>query len=351
MSSVFEKLLNRILFSNYNGLPVSGSYAVKEAEVILIDRKRNDPFEKAGAPREVPVHLYYPETEGTERFPLVIFSHGAFGFYKSNGSTYEELASNGYVVAALDHPHHAMFTKNSRGKRVIVSGAFMKSIREMRPDLKAERQYERYVEWMGIRTPDICFVIDELKAAVGKGEAGENWHVEKENAVAIPTVLRLIDAVSIGVMGHSMGGAAAVETGRVRSDVSAVIDLDGTMLGEYTGVENDTLTVREEPYTVPVLEFVNWEQYNELKKDLSEGLRYPNDVLIRSAAEGFTTTLRDTKHMDFTDLPLASPFLGKKLGTGERDTAEALTIVNSLVLGFFDTYLKGEGEFRVDEIY
>ena len=50
MSSVFEKLLNRILFSDYNGLPVSGSYVVKEAAAILIDRKRTDPFEKGGVP-------------------------------------------------------------------------------------------------------------------------------------------------------------------------------------------------------------------------------------------------------------------------------------------------------------
>ncbi|MBQ5851909.1 MAG: hypothetical protein IIW54_14020, partial [Lachnospiraceae bacterium] len=34
----------------------------------------------------------------TDDFPLVVFSHGAFGYYESNTSTYMELASNGYVV-------------------------------------------------------------------------------------------------------------------------------------------------------------------------------------------------------------------------------------------------------------
>jgi hypothetical protein len=55
--------------------------------------------------------------------------------------------------------------------------------------------------------------------------------------------------------------------------------------------------------------------------------------------------------MDFTDLPLLSPFLGKMLGSGERDTAETMTIVNSLVLQFFDQYLKGKGEFTAQIVY
>jgi hypothetical protein len=55
--------------------------------------------------------------------------------------------------------------------------------------------------------------------------------------------------------------------------------------------------------------------------------------------------------MDFTDLPLLSPFLGSLLGSGERGTEETMTIVNSAVLSFFNCYPKGEGVFTVQEIY
>ena len=90
MGFLYNKLLKPLLFTDYDGLPVSGKHAVKEASAILIDRARPDPFEKAGGFREVPVHFYYPEPDekDPERFPLVVFSHGAFGFYKSNYSTY-----------------------------------------------------------------------------------------------------------------------------------------------------------------------------------------------------------------------------------------------------------------------
>ena len=248
MGFLTNKLLKPLLFNDYQGLPVSGKLPVLETAAVLIDRARTDPFEKDGRFREVPVHFYYPETEAqsAERFPLVVFSHGAFGFYKSNYSTYSELASNGYVVAAIDHPRHAVFTRNAKGKRVFVSGAFMRSIREMNGEMTAQRQYERYVEWMSLRVPDMCFALDTLKHAAQTGAADDGWAVPDQNGEAIRAVLQRLDAAKIGVMGHSMGGATAVEAGRQRKDISAVIDLDGTMLGEYTGVENDNLTVRED---------------------------------------------------------------------------------------------------------
>ena len=97
-------LIPAVVFTGYNGLPVSGPHTVGETSAILIDRSRTDPFEQDGSSREVPVHFYYPEdADEGERFPLIVFSHGAFGYYQSNTSTYMELASNGYVVAALDH--------------------------------------------------------------------------------------------------------------------------------------------------------------------------------------------------------------------------------------------------------
>ena len=353
MGFLYNKLLKPILFTDYEGLPVSGPFQVKEAAAILIDRSRTDPFEKGGAFREVPVHFFYPEQDAAhpERFPLVIFSHGAFGYHKSNYSTYQELASNGYVVAALDHPHHAFFTKNSRGKRVFVDRAFIRAVTGRGGEPEAQEEYELYSGWVALRTSDVSFVIDTLKAAAQSGVTDDSWFVSEQEGESVRSVPQLLDAEKIAVMGHSLGGATAVEIGRQRSDVSAVIDLDGTMLGEYNGAENGKLTFREDPFPVPVLEFCGWDQYNKVQESLAQGERYPNDVLIRGAAAGFFTTIRDTKHMDFTDLPLFSPFLGKRLGKGARDTAEAMKIVNSLVLEFLNCYLKGEGVFTVQKIY
>ena len=347
-------LIPAFVFTGYQGLPVSGSHPVAEASAILIDRSRTDPFEQDGSYREVPVHFYYPadSAEG-ETFPLVVFSHGAFGYYQSNSSTYMELASSGYVVAALDHPHHAFFTEDTAGQKVIVDPGFFQTAIASNgdPNDNAEANFSLYREWMDLRTADMNFAVDTLEAAGTSGSFDSAWFLPADNADTILSVLKTVDLTKIGLMGHSMGGATAVQLGRERDDISAVIDLDGTMLGEYTGVENGKLTVREETYPIPVLEFNNWETYNDRKEYLAQGGRYPNDELIRGAAEGYAVTVRDTQHMDFTDLPLLSPFLGKMLGSGERGCEETMTLVNGLVRDFFNHTLKGEGAFSVQEIY
>ena len=345
-------LVPAVVFTDYNGLPVSGQYQVGESSAILIDSSRTDPFEQDGSFREVPVHFYYPAdaAEG-ERFPMVVFSHGAFGYYQSNTSTYMELASNGYVVAALDHPHHAFFTQDTDGKTVLADMDFISTAMNLTIIEDRSVQYALYRDWMTLRTADMSFAVDEIKTAAQTGAADESWYISGKDGGAIQTVLGIIDTTRIGLMGHSMGGATAVELGRERSDIAAVIDLDGTMLGEYVGVENGEMLVRDDPYTVPVLDLNNWESYNNNEEYIARGFPYPNVEVVGHAADGFSVGIRDSRHMDFTDLPLLSPFLGKMLGSGERSTEETMTIVNSLVLSFFNSYLKGEGVFTAQELY
>ena len=343
-------LIPAFLFTDYNGLPVSGGHEIAETSAILIDKSRKDPFEQDGSFREVPVHFYYP-ADGTEKYPLVLFSHGAFGYYQSNTSTYLELASNGYVVAALDHPHHAFFTQDTDGKMVFADTDFINSAMTLNDKTDQQEQYALYTKWMALRTADMDFAVDKIKAAAQAGATDESWFFADRDGEALHSALAMTDVSHIGLMGHSMGGATSVELGRQRSDIAAVIDLDGTMLGEYTGIENGEFLVNEAPYTVPVLDMNNWESYLDLQEYLAQGFRYPNVEVVSHAAEGFSVGIRDTKHMDFTDLPLLSPFLGKMLGSGERDTTETMTIVNSLVLQFYDCYLKGEGTFTVQDVY
>ena len=123
-------LIPKLLFTDYEGLPTTGPYSIKQVSAILVDEDRVETFEADGSFREVPVYFYYPdvEQEGDSQesnFPLVVFSHGAFGYYQSNTSTYMELASHGYVVVSLDHPYHSFFTKDTEDKTIIVNPQFI----------------------------------------------------------------------------------------------------------------------------------------------------------------------------------------------------------------------------------
>ena len=340
-------LVPSFLFTNYNGLPVTGQYGMKEVSAILVDRDREDPFENDGSSREVPAHFYYPENAAGS-YPLVIFSHGAFGYYQSNFSTYAELVSNGYVVVALDHPHHSFFTKDTGGRLITVDQKFIEDVVGVNEEASNEFIYSVSKEWLKLRVDDENFVLDTIKAAKESRSLNDAWHTEEE--AQLLDVLSHTDTGKIGLMGHSLGGASAVALGRERKDIGAAIDIDGTMLGEITDVRDGKCTYNTEPYPVPVLALFTENNYNMIESDES-GYYRVNENMINNAKDGRIVTFENAEHMDFTDLPLFSPFLGSMMGSGDIDHAEALNTVNGLVRSWFDYYLKNEGTLAIQAKY
>jgi len=347
-------LVPAFIFRDYKGRPVSGPYHVRETEAILIDRSRIEEYESDGSYREVPVHFYYPEEASSiekKTLPLVIFSHGAFGYYQSNTSTYMELASNGYVVVSLDHPYHSFFTKDTDGRTVIVDREFIDSAMRIggSDDVPEAEVFDTTSEWMELRKADMNFVIDTIKETSVSGSYAD-WFIEDKSRDDIASAVSLVDTDRIGLMGHSLGGATAVTVGR-RKDVDAVIDLDGTMLGEETGVTGGQVTVDQVPYTTPLLA-IDSESHHKSRIEAAEnGYVYANNVILDNASEGFGTYFKGAEHMDFTDLPLFSPFLADMLGRGTVESEACIDQVNRLVLEFFDCYLKEKGEFTVNGYY
>ena len=164
----------------------------------------------------------------------------------------------------------------------------------------------------------------------------------------------MTDTEKIGLMGHSMGGATSVALGRERSDIDAVVDIDGTMLSERVAYEEGKYKYYDEAYPVPVLDFTKEQDYKD--RELYEnknGYTYVNEYVVDNAKDGKTVVFSGAKHMDFTDLPLISPTLASMLdgGSGEVDNEEFMTTVNSLILNWFDYYLKGEGTLDIQANY
>lgn len=328
---ITPKLMGTIMFPDYEEPVVTGTHVVKTQTFTWVDESRTETFTDTGENRALTVKFWYPEEEGS--YPLVVFSHGAFGVIDSNYSTCQELASNGYVVASIGHPYHAMFVEDVNGKTTIVDMDFMKRVySDNGADTpEAERRvYEFSLEWMAVRAADENFVIDTI---LGKTNT-------KEEAP-----FNLVDAEKIGLFGHSMGGASSVQLGRQRDDIDAVIDLEGTMSGEYVGFENGMEVYNSEPYPVPLLD-VNSKSIHDQAMAIPEqhpGVEYVNFYVGRNALDYREVIFRDAGHLNFTDLPLLSPVLAKLLGVGEVDAKECIENVNEVVLLFFDYYLKGEG--------
>lgn len=346
-------MLPSFIFTNYAGLPTTGEFQVATTKAILIDRSRAEEFESDGSNREVPIYLYYPQdAKENKAYPLVLFSHGAFGYYESNTSTYMELASHGYVVVSMDHPYHSFFTQDTDGKTVTVNPEMIQGIQYINSEAATEEEiFELSAQWLKLRRDDLNFVIDSVKTAADKGLDPEEWYVTDGKEENILQALGLVNFDKIGVMGHSLGGAAAVSLGRERADIDAVIDLDGTMLGEELGVQDGVELINQEVYEVPLLSFDNEEHHFARIECREKGIPYANNTVLEHATEGYSTYIKGTGHMNYTDLPLFSPALASMLGTGEIDSTHCITTMNEIVLAFFDCYLKDAGMFSVQECY
>ncbi len=314
-----------ILCPQYTQPAITGYYEIATAKYTWIDERRTETFSDAGENRALTVEFWYPENV-TEKVPLVVFSHGAFGFSGSNQSTFAELASNGYVVASIGHTYHAFFTMDTSGKLTTVNMDFLNNVYAVNARDDIEQDYYDSHEWLDLRVADEHFALDTITSHVNAATADE-------------PLFSIIDLEHIGVFGHSLGGASFAQLGRERNDIDAVIDLDGSMLGEELGVENGNIILNDTPYPIPLLNVYAEDHYQNAMELVGE--EYENFYASRNAICAYEVVFRDAGHLNFTDLPLFSPALAKLLGVGTIDARYCIEKTNSIVLEFFDCYLKG----------
>jgi predicted dienelactone hydrolase len=205
-------------------------------------------------------------------FPVVLFSPGLGGVRSQNTVWAQELASRGYVVAALDHPYDsaAVLLENGMVVRTRVTGD--------------------PAHWTAVRAQDLSFV----RAQLGRTRfAG------------------VLDLDRVAVTGHSVGGAAALMAANQDHRFAAVIDLDGfpydpdpAPFPQPALVVNHPLGLGESPNYLPAADRV---------LDLSE-------------AGGYRVEVPGSAHLTFTDAPLWLPPVPSVVGTLGRAGGPAVTI-------------------------
>nr|WLE93545.1 Dienelactone hydrolase family protein [Streptomyces sp.] len=230
------------------------------------------------------------------RFPVVLFSPGSSGVRTQNTAWAEELASHGYVVAALDHPYDSAAVVLADG-RTITSATVSTGDRDSDDRLGED--------WTAIRAADLSFALTRL-----------------EGLGADPLTGRL-DTGRVAVTGHSMGGAAALQAARRDHRFAAVINLDGyprgplsPALGQPTLALTQAVTPATDPRYLPQL----------------------TEVLTRGTATNFRLTVPGAAHLTFTDGPLYLPPVPSIVGSLGR--AESPRVVAGATLTFLDSVLR-----------
>ncbi len=244
---------------------------------------------------------------GDESFPLLIFSHGWSGFKEQNIYQVEELASHGYVVAAINHTYGAVLT-------VFPDGRQMPRNDDALPEGVSEEEYtlasnQLVRQWAG----DIGFVLDEL------GE--RDW----------PLAGR-IDFDRVGIFGHSTGGGATAEFCGTDPRCQAALMMDLWVEPVSDQVVADGLS---QPYLL--MHSADWVNLN----DPSPNFLRDGALIAASSGPVIEFRIEGTQHHDFTSLPLLTPLAGTIGLKGPIPGDSGLKLINYYSAAFFDQFLKG----------
>ncbi len=315
-----------LIFPTYQPVAPTGNYTVATARYTYTDEHRMEQFAANGLPRKVTCSCWYPEnTPRGATFPLIIFSHGGLGLETSNESLFLELASHGYVVCSIGHPFHAFWTKSTDGHTTFVSMAYFGELQMEDARRDPHQSFRLYQRWLATRTGDINLVLDTILQNAAEGIEG---------------IYPLVDTTRIGMMGHSLGGSAALALPRQREDIDAVLALESPFLFDILAVKNDSFIFTEQPYPVPVLNIYSDGAWDHL----SEWPQYEKNFALLSDTPqtAYNLHLAGAGHFSLTDLALASPLLVRMLEgkQPERSSVEYLQELNRVSLEFFNRYLK-----------
>ncbi|AWB46367.1 carboxylic ester hydrolase [Paenibacillus sp. CAA11] len=252
-------------------------------------------------------------------YPLLIFSHGLTGFRSQNTFELEELASHGYIVAAIDHTYDAAATVFPDGREAIIRFENLSG-------------FDKLDDHMKLWTGDVSFVLDQL--------TGLNSGVEASQFKG------RMDMTRIGMFGHSYGGAAAAQMLMNDARIKAAVDMDGVLYGKPApagGIGKPFLLMNAEKSLNKTIFEANLDKaiqttgksrasYEEFWE---EG---QHRRALATAGGGYSMLIPNTDHMSYTDFHLFSPMLKLK---GE-DPRYVHQVVNAFTLAFFDNYLKGK---------
>ncbi|PVC91161.1 dienelactone hydrolase family protein [Streptomyces sp. CS131] len=245
-----------------------------------------------------------PVADGGGRFPVVVFSPGLGGVRTQNTGWAEELASRGYVVAAVDHPYDSATVVLSDGRTL-----------RTRVTATGDRAKDRALaeEWTRTRAADLRAVLTRLER-LERSEA--------EGRLAGRLAGRL-DVGRVAAAGHSIGGAAALQAARQDRRFDAVVDLDGFPHGPVSG-----------RFEQPVL---------ALTQEIGRGtdpdyLPRLTRVLERSDATSYRLTVPGAAHLTFTDAPLYLPPVPGAVGSLGRTEGHRITA--GATLSFLDATLR-----------
>jgi dienelactone hydrolase len=317
---------------------VSGPFAVGNCKIALAPLLNAD-----RAPGEpIALHLFYPaqagsgqstadqppiangQLDGVLRLPLtdapyrmVLLAPGLGGTPSKMALIARNLASHGYVVAGINDPARdaprgdvSAADEETRLRPFDFSSAEALAATFRRGKVRVDRVASRALA-----------ALDRLEVAI-QSSAGLRGR---------------IDLTRVGFVGFSFGGAAAAESTFMDPRIAAVANLDGSLFGRAA----------QAPVNVPYL-WLHSDFSRQVLFDPSSPRRYEyrldqNDLRLVEVQsirpDSHLFIIRGSFHESFVD---PSPGLKSLFKWLLLDPYRAHEIIDAYLIGFLDTYLKGD---------
>ncbi|MFD8479315.1 alpha/beta hydrolase family protein [Kitasatospora sp. NPDC059673] len=371
-------------------LPVpTGPYAVGTTSVHLVEQGREDPW-KAGRPRELMISLWYPTgraplgsarapymtpdagahfgsagsaTQMNQGFepgrtdwsgvrthartdapalpgrarPVVLYSAGLGDPRTWGTGLVEDLASRGYVVVTIDHTWEASEVSLPNGE--LATSVFPELAKDPNPNLDVGALLRKM---LNTRVDDTRFVLDQLA------------HLKCSGTLP-PGVGAALDLDRIGMVGHSGGGATALQTMHDDPRIDAAVNMDGQL--HFPGPDGRTgvfpADVAEKGLDRPFL------LLGTRSDDSGPYRQQPGwDALWRHSTGWHADfTLDGSRHGSYTDAESLLPQLADQGAIsadalrgdiGEVRPDRAVLATRTYVAGFFDRWLRGHDDHLLD---
>lgn len=286
------------------------------------------------------------------KHPLLLFSHGLGLGCEANTVQFEELASHGYIVLSIGHQGDGRYALP--GGEILLFDMDEKP-EEFQADAAAVMEiFPRYGTWLsgdgknaglGEHGDYYKTIIDSQTQMVA--QAGI-WI--KDSLAALEMFLKEagqqssllhnhVDKESIGAFGMSFGGSIALSLAQSSRLIKASANLDGFFYSPAW----------QKPLGKPVL----------LLQHDSLGGHFLTFPFLNAAGDAYLATVKNSTHGNFMDYNeiLAENLVEKAVIGGQEVELPMLgeinpdkieDIINSLLLDFFDKYLRGKASQVLD---
>lgn len=276
-----------------------------------------------------------PVAPGTERFPVLIYSHGSRTPHFIATFHTEFLASHGYVVVAVSHPGiNGIFRQ--RYPDGYVYNFWQVDTGDERDRSEEPNRDEMELAWSGAyevakeMARNVSFVLDRLAAL----DQDRKYRLHGR-----------LDLQRVGVMGWSMGGAASLQASLVDPRIKAAINDDGWPYG-LTGAEGVVTKGANKPVMVMT---GGWPVAPDQRpKDTRAGVHEVEtaaelhfwSMFRRSTDRWYWLRVANANHGHFSDNPLFEPD-PTAADPDQIHPRAAHAIINHYTLEFFDRHLYG----------